>query len=83
MPPGIANVDVVPATDVERFRTYPNSGCQGQEHPGGNKECPARHDFRILAAVRQPTLKLAALLRVVRSGRQLETRRALLLRPDR
>ncbi len=65
MPPGIANVDVVPATDVAKFRTYRHSGCQGQEHPGGNKGCPARHGFRIVAGVRQPALKIAALLRVV------------------
>jgi hypothetical protein len=40
MPPGIANVDVVPATDVTKFPTYRHSGCQGQEHPGGNKDVP-------------------------------------------
>jgi hypothetical protein len=53
MPPGIANVDAVPAADVAKFRTYRHSGCQGQEHPGGNKGCPARHGFPILAGVRQ------------------------------
>ena len=71
MPPGIANVDVVPATDVAKFRTYRHSGCQGQEHPGGNKGCPARRDFRIVAGVRQPALKIAALLRVVRTGSEV------------
>jgi hypothetical protein len=65
MPPGIANVAVVPATDVAKFRTYRHSGCQGQEHPGGNKGCPARRGFRIVAGVRQPALKIAALLLLV------------------
>ena len=68
---GIANLDVVPANRRPGFRTYPDSGCHVTPAPGGNNVGPARCGFRIFAGVRQPALKPAPLLQVVRWGAPL------------